>query len=239
MRAIVRPFSHGGEMANRKHVLEVRVAPSDRWFKLYVDFVKSGDLARSSEATLKVYIVLSMHADFDTGECYPGIETISRWSGLGKAAVYNGLKQLQEMHRIAKTRRGYGETSTAYVILPPRKVREDGKSPRAKSARMENPAGRLSMLADEKPAKSPRRQNPIRKNTSRSEPEEHTSVGSRGAANTSEALIDLLDDDELSVIAREAIQAQVPAPLRRIYQGLDPRAPKLRKWIALHLEKRS
>ena len=72
---------------------------------------------RLSLDTLRVLVVLSSHADQDSGACFPLKATIAREAGMkDPAQVRRALKKLEDMHAVARELRP--RTSTRYWVQP-------------------------------------------------------------------------------------------------------------------------
>lgn len=77
----------------------------DLFAKLPIALIKSGLLAELKSATVVVYCVLLSYADFNTGRCFPGIQTICDLSGLSRPTVVNSIKELEDWGLVEVTRR--------------------------------------------------------------------------------------------------------------------------------------
>ena len=73
--------------------------------KLPIALIKSGFLAELKPSSVVVYNVLLSYADFNTGRCFPGIQTICTLSGLTKPTVIDALKELEDWGLVGVTRR--------------------------------------------------------------------------------------------------------------------------------------
>lgn len=78
---------------------------------------------------LQVLIVLIAHADNETGECWPSIDTIEQAAGLNRKTVMAATKGLADKQFIEK-RRGKREVGTIYRVVP--EVRKAGQQKPAK-----------------------------------------------------------------------------------------------------------
>jgi DNA-binding transcriptional regulator YhcF (GntR family) len=77
----------------------------DLFAKLPIALIKSGLLAELKSATVVVYCVLLSYADFNTGRCFPGIQTICDLSGLSRQTVAKSIKELEDWGLVQVTRR--------------------------------------------------------------------------------------------------------------------------------------
>jgi DNA-binding transcriptional regulator GbsR (MarR family) len=73
--------------------------------KLPIALIKSGLLAELKPSSVVVYNVLLCYADFNTGKCFPSIQTICTLSGLTKPTVIDALKELEDWGLVEVTRR--------------------------------------------------------------------------------------------------------------------------------------
>lgn len=76
------------------------------WFHVFRAMIDSGDLARMSGSSVKVYLVVKAHANFKTGRAYPALETIAMKAGLSLAQVKREMKTLEELGHLTKTKIG-------------------------------------------------------------------------------------------------------------------------------------
>lgn len=76
------------------------------WFHLFKALVESGDLARMSGSSVKVYIAIKSHVNFATGLSFPAEETIAKESGISLAQTKRELKALEKMGYVSKTKVG-------------------------------------------------------------------------------------------------------------------------------------
>jgi hypothetical protein len=67
------------------------------WFHIFRAMVDSGDLAKMSGTTLKVYFVIKAHVNFATGVAFPSEETIARKSGISLSQTKRELKALEKI----------------------------------------------------------------------------------------------------------------------------------------------
>lgn len=76
------------------------------WFHLFKAMIESGDLAKMSGSSIKVYLVIKSHVNFATGLAFPAEETIARKSGISLAQTKRELKSLEKIGYISKTKSG-------------------------------------------------------------------------------------------------------------------------------------
>lgn len=76
------------------------------WFHVFKALVDSGELAKMSGSSVKVYLVIKSHVNFATGRSWPALETISRESGISLAQVKRELKVLEKIGYVTKKRVG-------------------------------------------------------------------------------------------------------------------------------------
>ncbi len=73
--------------------------------KLPIALIKCGLLRELKSASVVVYCVLLSYADFNTGRCFPGIQTICDFSGLSRQTVITSIKELEDWGLVQVTRR--------------------------------------------------------------------------------------------------------------------------------------
>lgn len=73
---------------------------------------------------IAVYAVIAKHADRQTGECYPSLETICGWVGLSKPTVIKVIKRLEEAGVLACERRFVHGMNAATLYRIPANVRQ-------------------------------------------------------------------------------------------------------------------
>lgn len=71
-------------------------------------------LAEAPGAGLKVYMALSLRADWKTGEAHPSYETLKREHGLSRDVIARGITELVELGLLVKQRRF--SSSTVYFL---------------------------------------------------------------------------------------------------------------------------
>ncbi|AXV77436.1 MULTISPECIES: helix-turn-helix domain-containing protein [Ralstonia solanacearum species complex] len=77
------------------------------WFHVFRSFVDSGALASMDGATVKVYLVIKMHTNIESGIAGPlGHETIARKSGIHHSSVKRAIAKLEALGYLSKTSRG-------------------------------------------------------------------------------------------------------------------------------------
>lgn len=78
-------------------------------------------LAKMQPQDVPVYVMLCSHADRDTGECWPRIDSLAAATGKSRDSVERSLRRLEAIQaiksklRTAKNRR----TTSLYTVLPP------------------------------------------------------------------------------------------------------------------------
>jgi hypothetical protein len=77
----------------------------DLFAKLPIALIKCGLLRELKSASVVVYCVLLSYADFNTGRCFPGIQTICDLSGLSRPTVVKSIKELEDWGLVQVTRR--------------------------------------------------------------------------------------------------------------------------------------
>ena len=95
------------------------------WFHIFKSMIECGDVAKIGPHGFTVYAVIKAHTNYYTGECFPGIDTISQKSGVSQAQVKRELIKLEENGYIVKTKRGRNNNYTLREKLP---VGKEGRS---------------------------------------------------------------------------------------------------------------
>jgi Helix-turn-helix domain len=81
-------------------------------------------LATIRGSALSVYMALAVHADRDTGECFPAKKTIEELCGVkGEDNIRLALRKLERIHALRITRRE-GKASLYHLLPPSPKIRE-------------------------------------------------------------------------------------------------------------------
>lgn len=95
------------------------------WFHIFKSMIECGDVAKIGPHGFTVYAVIKAHTNYYTGECFPGIETISQKSGVSQAQVKRELIKLEKNGYIVKTKRGRNNN---YILRERLPVGQDGRS---------------------------------------------------------------------------------------------------------------
>lgn len=65
------------------------------WFHLFRGMIQQGQIKKLGASTFAVYCVVKSHSNFQTGDSFISIKTISELTGLGKRSVLNCLAKLR------------------------------------------------------------------------------------------------------------------------------------------------
>src|SRR3954469_5777118 len=98
------------------------------FFRVEHDLLRSGAFKALGGSAIKVYLVIGLYADFDSGWAYPSIRTIARQAGLSRQTVLDAIGELASAGLLA-TNKSRGK-STAYKIIrqgPERPTAKKGK----------------------------------------------------------------------------------------------------------------
>ncbi|HEU5115201.1 MAG TPA: helix-turn-helix domain-containing protein [Isosphaeraceae bacterium] len=98
------------------------------FFRVDHDLLRSESFKSLGGSAIKVYLVIGLYADFDTGWAYPSVRTLARQSGLSRQTVLTAIEDLLQAGVLAVQR--MPGKSNAYRIL-----REAPQRPRGKPAR--------------------------------------------------------------------------------------------------------
>src|SRR5438132_7134030 len=111
------------------------------FFRVEHDLLRSESFKTLGGSAIKVYLVLGLYADFETGWVYPSIRTIARQAGLSRQTVLGAIDDLARLGLLATSKtRG---RSTAYKI-----IRQAPERPNSKKARVSQepaPTGPFSL----------------------------------------------------------------------------------------------
>ncbi len=81
---------------DKKTTQESQYAVDATWTHLFKSMVLSGDAAELGGSSILVYVILKSFTDFNSGESFPAISTISKYSNLGERQIIRCLKSLAE-----------------------------------------------------------------------------------------------------------------------------------------------
>jgi len=99
-----------------------------QWFHIFKAMIDSGDLAKLSGSSVKVYMVIKAHTNFSTGRAFPAMDTIAGKAGLSLAQVKRELKALEEFGYITKSKNG---RSNAYTLREKVEITDEHGRPTA------------------------------------------------------------------------------------------------------------
>lgn len=83
-----------------------------QWFHVFKAMIDSGELAKMDGSTIKVYLVVKAHTNFNTGRAFPALETVAEKAGLSLSQVQRCLKQLEKHGYIIKKKKGRSNVYT-------------------------------------------------------------------------------------------------------------------------------
>ena len=90
-----------------------------QWVHVFKSMIDGGYVAEIGPLAFTVYAVIKSYANFDSGEARPGIELISKLSGISCAQVKRELKVLEDAGFIAKKKLG---RSNLYTLVEKLKI---------------------------------------------------------------------------------------------------------------------
>ena len=76
------------------------------WFHVFKSMIDSGDLAKMSGSTIKVYFVVKSYTNFATGRAFPGHSTVAKDAGVSVATVKRCLDELETFGYVSKSLSG-------------------------------------------------------------------------------------------------------------------------------------
>jgi len=106
------------------------------FFRVEHDLVRSDSFRQLNGSAVKVYLVIGLYADFETGWAFPSIRTIAKQAGLSRQTVLNAVEELVSQGIVA-TSKSVGR-STAYRILHSSPPRPSSKSKKDKHYQSKN-----------------------------------------------------------------------------------------------------
>lgn len=77
-----------------------------QWVHVFKSMIDGGYVAEIGPLAFTVYAVIKSHANFDSGEAWPGIQLISKLSGISCAQVKRELKVLEDAGFVTKKKCG-------------------------------------------------------------------------------------------------------------------------------------
>ncbi|SIP93070.1 Helix-turn-helix domain-containing protein [Alkalispirochaeta americana] len=89
--------------------------------KGFAEMMKSLSTHQLKQREIITYLALVSFVDAD-GYAYPGIDTIARTGGIGRATVVRALPEL-EKHQLIRIEHGQGRTVNRYLVVPPSRSR--------------------------------------------------------------------------------------------------------------------
>ena len=73
------------------------------WFHIFKELIRNGTWARMSSNSKSLYPVIKAYANHQSGEAFPSIDTLQKFSGLARASVVKALKELESEGLLAKS----------------------------------------------------------------------------------------------------------------------------------------
>ena len=125
---------------------------SGLWFPFFHVLIDLGIWKALSKKATKLYPVICKFADFETGECYPSLRTLSKLSGMGLTRIREAVDELVEKGLLT-CEKGDSQRSNRYKVVrlgvPTTNTRVDNSDPRVpKAAAMPGSSGRSSMESE-------------------------------------------------------------------------------------------
>ncbi|OQS32943.1 helix-turn-helix domain-containing protein [Chromobacterium haemolyticum] len=86
---------------------EITPASADAtWFHIFRQMFDSGDVAKMKPHAFTVYSAIKCHVNFNTGEAFPGVETLATMTGISERQVIRELASLEALGYLTKRRVG-------------------------------------------------------------------------------------------------------------------------------------
>lgn len=121
------------------------LAAEVQWFHLFKAMIENGDVAKMGPHAFTVYAVIKAHANFNTGQAFPALETIAEKSGMSLAQVKRELKTLEANGYLTKEKRG---RSNLYILREKIDIADDHGRPAAVATWDYLPGGVKHAMAD-------------------------------------------------------------------------------------------
>lgn len=93
-------------MNGRMYGDSVRYKAETHWFPILKAMIDDGDLAVMTGSSVKVYLIIKAHANYQTGSSFPSLQTISVKSGLSVSQVKREIARLVKLGCVAKSKAG-------------------------------------------------------------------------------------------------------------------------------------
>jgi hypothetical protein len=72
------------------------------WFHIFKELIRSGTWAKMSTNARSLYPVIKAFTNWQDGTAFPSLDTLQEYSGLARASVVKGLKELEEIGLLKK-----------------------------------------------------------------------------------------------------------------------------------------
>jgi DNA-binding transcriptional ArsR family regulator len=76
------------------------------WFHMFHTMFSNGDVATMGPSAFACYCAIKMHTSFNTGESFPGHETIAKLAGVSEATIKRHLGTLVKLGYVTITKKG-------------------------------------------------------------------------------------------------------------------------------------
>jgi hypothetical protein len=93
-------------MTDESEQLKLPLNAETTFFHVFRSMFGTGDVKKMGVNAYAIYGALKYHADFKTGEAYPGIPVLMGLTGVGRKGTMDALEVLVAMGYCTKTRRG-------------------------------------------------------------------------------------------------------------------------------------
>lgn len=99
------------------------------WFHIFKELIRSKVWADLTPLTAKLYCVVKAFVNWEDGSAFPSIDKLQEYSGLARASVIKGLKELEAKGLLKKeARKGHGSN---YQLVELFEVRNEEGRPEA------------------------------------------------------------------------------------------------------------
>lgn len=85
------------------------------WFHMFKELIRSETWAKMSSPSKALYPTIKSFTNWKTGHSFPNIDTLEKYSGLSRASVMKGLKELENLGYI-RSQKSIGKPSIYTLI---------------------------------------------------------------------------------------------------------------------------
>lgn len=121
--------------------------PEPKFFRVGSSLVKDGAVKAMAAVDLKVYMVLALHANWTTGQCWPSYKTIRDLTGCSRGSIADAIRRLELLgtisHRKEKAHNGRRNVYSVFRTLRPSSEGQSSRMDYPPSGRKRDKSGRF------------------------------------------------------------------------------------------------